>query len=49
MITADDQIRQIVNPEEGFKYKINRNDRFNLKNREAMSRKLWPGKKCSRR
>ncbi|KAJ5156049.1 hypothetical protein N7492_008852 [Penicillium capsulatum] len=37
MITADDHIRQIVNPEESFKYKIDRNDRYNVKHREAMN------------
>ncbi|EPS29990.1 hypothetical protein PDE_04940 [Penicillium oxalicum 114-2] len=35
-ITKDDKIRQRTDPESGFKYRINRNDRFNVKNREAM-------------
>lgn len=46
MITADDQIRQILNPEEGFKFKINRNDRFNIKNREAMNGKSGWDRSC---
>lgn len=37
MINENDQIRQIDNPDEGFKYKINRNDRFNVKNSEAVN------------
>ncbi|KAJ5574192.1 uncharacterized protein N7459_008619 [Penicillium hispanicum] len=36
-INDSDQIRQTANPKEGFKYKINRNDRYNIKNREAMN------------
>ncbi|KAJ5628834.1 hypothetical protein N7490_011062 [Penicillium lividum] len=36
-INEDDQIRQIDHPEEGYKYKINRNDRFNVRYREAMN------------
>ncbi|OOQ83095.1 Arb2 domain-containing protein [Penicillium brasilianum] len=35
-ITADDKIRSSIDLETGFKYKINRNDRYNVKNREAM-------------
>lgn len=36
-INENDQIRQIANPEEDFKYRINRNERFNIKQREAMN------------
>lgn len=36
-INDNDQIRQIANPEAEFQYKINRNDRFNVKQREAMN------------
>ncbi|KAJ5386152.1 hypothetical protein N7509_008693 [Penicillium cosmopolitanum] len=36
-VTENDQIRKISDPEAGFQYKINRNDRFNVKNREAMN------------
>lgn len=36
-ITEGDLIRQIADPEAEYKYKINRNDRFNVKNREAMN------------
>ncbi|KAJ5693055.1 hypothetical protein N7462_002478 [Penicillium macrosclerotiorum] len=36
-ITENDLIRQTRNPEEGFRYRINRNDRFNVKQREAMN------------
>lgn len=35
-ITADDKIRSSIDLETGFKYNINRNDRYNVKNREAM-------------
>ncbi|KAJ5608909.1 hypothetical protein N7528_009476 [Penicillium herquei] len=37
-----DQIRQIDNPEEGYKYKVNRNDRFNIKHREAINECIRP-------
>jgi hypothetical protein len=33
---VDDKIRGIADPETEFKYRINRNERFNVKNREAM-------------
>ncbi|KAJ5212135.1 uncharacterized protein N7498_003781 [Penicillium cinerascens] len=36
-ITEKDLIRQTANPEAEYKYKINRNDRFNIKHREAMN------------
>lgn len=36
-INDNDQIRQIANPEAEYQYKINRNDRFNVKQREAMN------------
>jgi hypothetical protein len=35
-ITGDDKIRGIADPETVFKYRINRNERFNVKKREAM-------------
>ncbi|KAJ6020631.1 hypothetical protein N7540_006135 [Penicillium herquei] len=41
-LNAQDQIRQIDNPEEGFKYKVNRNDRFNIKHREAINECIRP-------
>ncbi|KAJ5805443.1 uncharacterized protein N7503_003045 [Penicillium pulvis] len=36
-INGNDQIRQIANPEEGYKYKVNRNDRFNVRFRESLN------------
>ncbi|KAJ5095618.1 Arb2 domain-containing protein [Penicillium alfredii] len=36
-INDNDQIRMISDPELGFQYKINRNDRFNVKQREAFN------------
>ncbi|KAJ5920813.1 hypothetical protein N7466_009139 [Penicillium verhagenii] len=36
-VNDDDQIRQIAHPEEGYRYKINRNDRVNVKFREALN------------
>ncbi|KAJ5266764.1 hypothetical protein N7478_009572 [Penicillium angulare] len=36
-ISDKDQIRRIANPEEGFIFKINRNERFNIVQREAMN------------
>ncbi|KAJ5094486.1 hypothetical protein N7456_010347 [Penicillium angulare] len=36
-INGKDQIRQISNPEQGFVFKINRNDRYNVRQREAMN------------
>jgi hypothetical protein len=35
-ITGDDKIRRRADGETEFKYRINRNERFNVKNREAM-------------
>lgn len=35
-ITGNDKIRGIADPETEFKYRINRNERFNVKNREAI-------------
>ncbi|KAJ5667065.1 hypothetical protein N7507_002929 [Penicillium longicatenatum] len=36
-INDNDQIRQIANPKEGYKYKVNRNDRFNVRFRESLN------------
>lgn len=39
-ITKNDQIRKIGDPEAVFQYRINRNERFNVKHREAMNGKV---------
>ncbi|KAJ5888457.1 hypothetical protein N7495_008498 [Penicillium taxi] len=36
-INENDQIRKIDNPDEGFTYRINHNDRYNQKHREAVN------------
>ncbi|KAL1998532.1 hypothetical protein VTN02DRAFT_6012 [Thermoascus thermophilus] len=41
-INDNDQIRKISDPEAGFQFKINRNDRWNELNREAMNGMLYP-------
>ncbi|ODH30339.1 hypothetical protein ACO22_03614 [Paracoccidioides brasiliensis] len=38
-INERDQIKMITNPEEGFLYKINANDRYNVMQKEAMNSK----------
>lgn len=39
-INDNDQIRKISDPEAVFQYKINRNERFNIKQREALNGKI---------
>lgn len=39
-VTKNDQIRKISDPEAVFQYRINRNERFNVKHREAMNGKI---------